>query len=108
MPKAAADLVAVQREALDRLRAIRPPKLDRSEIAKWIALVDQTIDQAELSAASQQDGDFQRATTANVNGAALDLRADELARAYGLRMCVHSATPSVTSPTTTPTTKAGT
>ena len=65
------------------LRTIRPPKQDRSEIAKWIALVDQTIDQAEVSAKSQRDGDIQRAVTANANGAALDRRADELAQAYG-------------------------
>ncbi len=103
MPKAAAEVVAVQRKAVDRLHAIRRPKPDRVEIAKWIALVDQTIDQADLSARSQRDGDFQRAIAANVNGAALDHRADQLARAYGLRMCVQAAT----APATRPSTKAG-
>jgi ABC-type enterochelin transport system substrate-binding protein len=92
LPKAAAKVVVVQREALEELRAIKAPKDDRAHITKWIALVDQTIDQAEMSAKSQQEGDVQRAVTANVNGAALDVRADELARAYGLRMCVQAAT----------------
>ena len=93
MPQAAAEVVAVQRRSLDRLRDIKPPKKDREQVAKWIALVDQTIDQAELSASSQRDGDIPRAMTANVNGAALDRRADELAKRYGLTVCVRAATP---------------
>lgn len=101
LPTAAARVVAVQRRTLDQLRAIHPPKGDKAEIAKWIALVDQTVDQAEVSASSQRDGDLKRAATANVNGAALDVRADELARGYGSRMCVQAAT----APTTTTTTK---
>ena len=93
LPKTAATIVALERKALGRLQAIHPPKADRAEIAKWIALVDQTIDQAETSAQSQQDGDLQRAVTANTNGAELDQRADDLARGYGLRLCVHAAAP---------------
>jgi hypothetical protein len=101
--KAAAKVVEAQRAALERIRAIKPPKQDRAEIAKWIALVDQTIDQAELSARSQKYGDITRAVTANVNGAALDRRADELAREYGLRACVQAATaPSTTTTSTKP------
>ena len=101
MPKAAARVVAVQRRALDRLRAIKPPKSDRTEIAKWVALVDQTIDQADLSAAAQKHGEIQRAIAANANGTALDHRADEIARAYGLRMCVQAAAPPPSTSTTT-------
>jgi len=105
MPAIAADVVAVQRKALDRLRALPEPKQDRSEITKWIALVDQTIDQAEVSAESQRKGNIARALTANVNGAALDRRADDLARSYGLVTCVQATTAPPT--TTTTTTKAG-
>jgi hypothetical protein len=105
MPKAAAKVVTVQRKAVDRLRAIKPPKHDRAVIVKWIALVDQTIDQADVSAAAQKDDDIPRAVTANANGTALDRRADEIARGYGLRMCVQAATAPAT-PTTT-TTKPG-
>jgi hypothetical protein len=105
MPATAADVVAVQRKALARLRALQPPKQDRTEIAKWIALVDQTIDQAEVSAESQRDGNIPRALTANINGAALDRRADDLARSYGLVTCVQATTAPPTSTTTT--TKAG-
>jgi hypothetical protein len=105
MPETAADVVAVQRKALERLRALQPPKKDRSEIVKWIALVDQTIDQAEVSAKSQRHGDIPRALTANVNGAALDRRADDVARSYGLVTCVQATTAPPTSTTTT--TKAG-
>jgi hypothetical protein len=93
MPQAAAEVVAVQRRSLDRLREIKVPKPDREQVARWIALVDQTIDQAELSASSQRDGDIPRAITANANGATLDQRADELAKRYGLTVCVRAATP---------------
>jgi hypothetical protein len=88
VPAAAMAVVKVQRMALERIRAIDAPQPDEAEIAKWIALVDQTIDQAEVSAESQRDGDLTRAVTANVNGAALDHEADQLARRYGLRTCV--------------------
>jgi hypothetical protein len=104
LPKVAGEVVAVQRTALDRLKAIKAPKEDRSEIAKWIALVDQTIDQAEVSARSQRSGDITRAIAANTNGAALDRRADQLARSYGLTRCVRAATPPTSTTTTTTTT----
>ncbi|MGZ4688326.1 MAG: hypothetical protein ACXVKA_02050 [Acidimicrobiia bacterium] len=101
LPKAAASVVQVQRRTLDRLRAIHPPKAGREQITEWIALVDQTIDQAEVSARSQRDGDLQRAVTANVNGAALDRRADQLAKSYGLTMCVQAASAPTTTTTST-------
>lgn len=101
LPKVAGEVVAVQRTALDKLKAIKAPKEDRTEIAKWIALVDQTIDQAEVSAQSQRSGDITRAIAANLNGAALDRRADQLARTYGLTRCVRAATPPSNATTTT-------
>ena len=91
IPKAAKKIVVAERAALKRLKAIRPPKEDRPEINKWVALIDQTIDQAELSAEFQQDGVIQRAVTANDNGAALDARADQIAKAFGLKTCVQAA-----------------
>lgn len=105
MPATAANVVAVQRKALARLRVLQPPKKDRSEITQWIALVDQTIDQADVSAEAQRHGDIARALTANINGAALDRRADDLARRYGLVTCVQATTAPPTATTTT--TKAG-
>jgi hypothetical protein len=101
VPEAAMAVVKVQRAALERIRAIEVPAPDEAEIARWIALVDQTIDQAEVSAESQRDGDLNRAVAANVNGAALDHRADQLARRFGLRACVQAAT----APTSTTTSK---
>lgn len=101
VPKAAGEVVEVQRAALDRIRKLKAPKRDRPELAKWIALVDQTIDQAEVSAQSQKDGDITRAITANANGAALDRRADELARQYGVRTCVQAASPPSSTTTST-------
>jgi hypothetical protein len=101
LPKVAVQVVAAQRKALDRLKAIKAPKDDRTQIAKWIALVDQTIDQAEVSAEAQRSGDITRAMAANLNGATLDRRADQLARAYGLRGCMRAATPPTSTTTTT-------
>jgi hypothetical protein len=102
MPDAAASIVKLERRALDRLKGIRPPKADRPQITEWIALVDQTIGQAEMSAHAQRDGDIERAVTANTNGAALDHRADQIARGFGLRMCVEAASPPPTTATTKP------
>ena len=102
MPQAASEVVAVQRRYLARLRAIERPKEDRTQIAQWLALVDQTIDQAEVSAQSQSDGDIARAVTANLNGAALDRRADERARALGLEDCVQATSAPPTTSTTRP------
>lgn len=101
LPQVVGEVVEVQRKALDKLRAIKAPNEDRTEIAKWIALVDQTIDQAEVSAQSQRAGDITRAMAANLNGAALDRRADQLARSYGVNRCVRAATPPSTTTTTT-------
>ncbi len=103
MPQAAAQVVAIQRHELDRLRALTAPKKDRTAVESWIALVDQTLDQADLSARAQRDGDISRALRANLNGAALDRRADELAHRYGLAACVRATT----APPTTSTTRAG-
>ena len=46
-------------------------------------------------------GDITRAIAANTNGAALDRRADQLARSYGLTRCVRAATPPSSTTTTT-------
>jgi len=104
MPKAAAEVVAIQRAALARLQRLKVPKHDRAQIARWVALVDQTLDQAEFSATAQRQGDIARALVADTNGAALDQRADEIARRYGIQSCVQAATPPPPPASTTTTT----
>lgn len=85
-------IVAIQRRALEELRDLKPPKESAEEITKWLALVDQTLDQATASVRAQEEGDTEAAVTANGHGATLDARADEIATRYGLSAC-GAATP---------------
>jgi len=85
--RAGAHVVAIQRRALVRLRGLRPPDADEPQLVRWVALVDQTLDQADASVAAQRKDDAGAAITANQHGAMLDARADQIARRYGLTSC---------------------
>lgn len=85
-------IVAIQRRALEELRDLKPPKDAQERVTKWLALVDQTLDQATASVRAQREGDTAAAVTANSHGATLDARADEIAAGYGLTAC-GAATP---------------
>ena len=89
--RAAAKIVAAQRQALEELKALPTPSEPSGTVTRWIALVDQTLDQADASAHAQERGDVTAAVRANQHGAVLDGRADELARGYGMRLCVSAA-----------------
>lgn len=88
---ASAAVVEIQRRALEGLRSLPEPAPDRAALNRWLALVDQTLDQSDASVRAQRSGDVQAALTANANGEALDRRADELARRFGLTSCVQAA-----------------
>lgn len=88
---ASAAVVAIQRRALERLRGISAPAADRAAMTRWLALVDQTLGQSDASVRAQRSGDVQAALAANANGEALDRRADDLARRYGLTSCVQAS-----------------
>ena len=98
--RAAARIVAAQRRALAELKALPEPSEPSGTVTKWIALVDQTLDQADASVRAQQRGDVTTALRANQHGAVLDGRADELARGYGMRVCVSAAAASAPTPGT--------
>ena len=87
---ASAAVVQIQRRALERLRELSAPTADRAALTRWLALVDQTLDQSDASVRAQRSGDVQAALTANANGEVLDRQADELARRYGLTSCVQA------------------
>lgn len=93
LASAAAKIVAAQRAALDELEALSAPSEPAETVPKWIALVDQTLDQADASVRAQRKGDVAAAVRANTNGEVLDGRADELARGYGMHVCVSAAAP---------------
>jgi hypothetical protein len=90
--RAGSRVVAIQRRALEELRDLEPPKDMEAQVTKWLALVDQTLDQARASVRAQREGDTAAAVTANGHGATLDARADEIASRYGLSAC-GAATP---------------
>ncbi|MBM3674299.1 MAG: hypothetical protein FJW88_04980 [Actinobacteria bacterium] len=86
--KASRRVVSIQRRALVTLRRLEPPTDDEARYARWIALVDQTLDQAEASVEAQAAGDLGVADQANENGRLLDARADEIASELGFSDCV--------------------
>jgi hypothetical protein len=85
--RAGSRVVQIQRRALTQLEALKPPAADRAGLVKWIALVDQTLDQARASVRAQRAGDNAAAVTANQHGTMLDARADQIAGRYGLAAC---------------------
>lgn len=91
LASASAAVVGIQRRALSRLRGLVAPTADRTTITEWLALVDQTLGQSDASVRAQRTGDVQAALRANTNGEALDRRADDLARGYGITDCVQAA-----------------
>ena len=56
MASATARVVAIHRESLDSLRALRPPKDYETTAKLWIALVDQSIDELDAMRAALRGG----------------------------------------------------
>lgn len=85
--KAASMTIAAQRRALAGLRRLPTPSAERDQLVRWLALVDQTLDEDDRSTRAQSDGDLAAATEANANGRLLAQRAASLAKAVGLADC---------------------
>ena len=57
MASATARVVAIHRDSLDTLRALRPPKVYETTAKLWIALVDQSVDELDAMRVSLLEGD---------------------------------------------------
>ncbi len=87
LASATARVVAIHRESVDSLRALRPPK-DYEGVAKlWIALVDQSIDELDAMRVSFRAGDQPAAMSYAQKAASLDARSRVIARKYGITPC---------------------
>jgi hypothetical protein len=87
MSRVTARVVAIHRESVNSLRALRPPK-DYEGMAKlWIALVDQSIDELDAMRASLRAGDQSAAMSYAQEADVLDARSRSVVRKYGITPC---------------------
>jgi len=59
--RAMARIVVVQRGTIDDLREVRPPEALSDTVQKWIALLDQAVDELELMGTRLRAGDVDEA-----------------------------------------------
>jgi hypothetical protein len=87
LASATARVIAIHRDSLDSLRALRPPK-DYEDTAKlWIALVDQSVDELDAMRVAIQAGDESTAISYAQKADELDARSREIAREHGITPC---------------------
>jgi hypothetical protein len=76
-----------QRVVLAELRDLDPPNVERSAIVRWLALIDQLLDEADLMVQQLRRGDHGAASETAARVAALDARGSELARHNDITPC---------------------
>jgi hypothetical protein len=76
-----------QRVVLEALQDLDPPTVERTAIARWLALIDQLLDQADLMVQQLRRGDHGAASETAARVAALDARGSELARHHDITPC---------------------
>jgi len=76
-----------QRAVLADLRDLDPPKAEKGAIARWLSLIEQLLDEADLMAQQIRRGDRTAASETATRVAALDVRSRELARASDIAPC---------------------
>jgi hypothetical protein len=76
-----------QRVVLEELQDLDPPKVERSAIVRWLALIDQLLDEADLMVIQLRAGDASEASETATRVAALDARGSELARGNDITPC---------------------
>jgi hypothetical protein len=87
MASTTARVIAIHRESIDSLRALRPPK-DFENMAKlWIALVDQSIDELDAMRVALHEGHESAATSYAEKAVALEARSRVIARTHGITPC---------------------
>lgn len=80
-------VVAIHRESIDSLRALRPPKDYEGTAKLWIALVDQSIDELDAMRSSLRARDRRTAMSYARKAATLDARSVVIAREHGITPC---------------------
>lgn len=80
-------VVDLERALVRTLRTLDPPKRDAMAVEKWLAVIDQLVDQAEQAQAAVEAGDAARARVSAGRALLLDERARALADRYGITPC---------------------
>jgi hypothetical protein len=79
--------LALQRDALRRIRSFDAPAADERSVESWLGLADRATDALAASLDALAVGDLTAARAANARGAAATRRADRIARALDLPQC---------------------
>ncbi|MBV8951711.1 MAG: hypothetical protein JOZ99_12605 [Actinobacteria bacterium] len=87
------DVVTIERAAVQRLHALRPPTGDAHALAQWLQLVDRSLDELEASGRAAAADDAQGANAANVRSGSLQQQADVVALDYGVVGCAAPPAP---------------
>jgi hypothetical protein len=91
-PRAAARsidrVIEVYRGALEELLDLDAPKPDRTRVERWLAALDQAVDEAELARDALRAGDRAAATEAATRATTLGTHSEGLARGYGIAECL--------------------
>ena len=80
-------IVDVHRGELAALTELDGPKRDRGQLERWLATIDQALDEAELAREKLRAGDLGAATAAATRATTLGSYSEELARAYDIASC---------------------
>jgi uncharacterized protein YbcC (UPF0753/DUF2309 family) len=80
-------VVAAHRQTLQDLRSLDAPKRDELVIEKWLAVVDQLLDQVDQARVALEAEDEARAEAGVRRALLLDDRARELAHDFGITPC---------------------
>jgi hypothetical protein len=80
-------IVVVQRATIDDLRDVRPPERFAGTVQKWIALLDQGVDELEVMSARLRAGHTDEALVYGAKATTLLDRARELAAPLRVTSC---------------------
>jgi hypothetical protein len=75
------------RRVLDELRELDAPKPDRAHVDRWLASLDQAVDEANLARDALRADNAEGAAEAATRASALGTHSEGLARAYGIEAC---------------------
>lgn len=81
-------LVTIQRQELQDLRDLAPPKTDKPAIDEWLDLAAKALREAEVALTALERSDRNGVNAANARGGEAQMGADDLAGEYGVTGCV--------------------
>jgi hypothetical protein len=84
--------LALQRDALGRIRSLDAPSTDDRNVGQWLGFVAAALDAGAASLTAQSTGDLVAARAANARGNAATAKADEIARLLRLDDCATPVT----------------